>query len=88
MIFGQEYSITTDESEEQARKVANVVDQAMCMIAGKSNIRDVSKVAVLAALRLASEVVTLEKQLHKHNHEEKRLMELLDHVLVASITSP
>jgi len=87
IIFGQEYSIATDESEEQVRKVADTVDKLMCTIAGKSALRDGNRVAVLAALRLASEVFNLEKQLCERNIDEKRLMELVDHILVSSITT-
>lgn len=84
IIFGKEYTLTTDEPEEQVRKIAHNVDTLMCTIAGKNNIRDGNKIAVLAALRLAHEVFTLEQQISKQHYDEKRLIDLIDHVLTSS----
>lgn len=61
-ILGKSYSITTDEKESDVYAAVEMVDSLMKTIADKANLQDYSKVAVLAALQLASDLNKSRKQ--------------------------
>ena len=69
-IFGQEYTLISNEHEEQVLQAARLVDEVMQEIAGKSVAIDQQKVAVLAALHMANSVVqakvTAAQQVQRH----------------------
>lgn len=72
-IFNDQYSLISDEKEGDVLKAAFMVDKLMREIAEKSNLRDDKKVAVLAALRIASKLIGLENSLQ---YCEQRHLEL------------
>lgn len=56
-ICCQEYTLISSEHEEYILEAARLVDSTMQEIAGKSSVTDQQKVAVLAALHMATSVV-------------------------------
>jgi cell division protein ZapA len=55
-IYDTEYSIKAEESEEYYLEIADYVNKKMKEISSATNIVSTSKVAVLAALRIAEEL--------------------------------
>ncbi len=53
-IFDDKYSLVSDESEEHVTKAAYLVDKYMREIADKATIKNQQRIAVLAAVRIAS----------------------------------
>ncbi len=58
-IFGQEYSVRADTNAEHVRQVAELVDEKMREVASRSSQVSTIRVAILAALNLADELVSL-----------------------------
>ncbi len=56
-IFGREYRIRSDESEESVQRIAAYVDGKMQELAGNPGSPDPLGVAVLAALNMAGELL-------------------------------
>lgn len=78
-VLDQEYIILSDESQEHVLRVATQVDQIMRDIALKRRgTLDVKKSAVLAALKLASDVLKHEEQLDRYQKEHERFIQLID----------
>lgn len=77
-IFGDHYSLMSDESEETVLKVASFVDTMMKEIAEKSKLQDGKKVAVLAALRAASLLTALESERESAQRHYQKLSDLID----------
>ncbi len=80
-IFGDCYPLVTTEPEEHIVKAAHLVDTYMHDIATKSTTLDEKKIAVLAALRIANQVVMLEHEKDQGKHKEKQLIEAIDQEL-------
>lgn len=62
-IFGQTYYIQTGGDEDQTRQAANLVDKKMNLIDSQVRTSDRFRVAVLAALHLADEFLTVQNRL-------------------------
>ena len=62
-IFGQTYYIQAGGDEDQARQAANLVDKKMNLIDSQVRTSDRFRVAVLAALHLADEFLTVQNRL-------------------------
>lgn len=77
-IFGDHYSLMSDESEETVLKAAAFVDKTMNEIAEKSKLQDVKKVAILAALRSASLLTALESERDTAQRHYQKLNDLID----------
>lgn len=78
-IFGELYSISSDENEKFVASVVNTVDNYMKEISLKSSgALDSKHVAVLAALRIAQELLELQGQLDKNQGHLEKIMMLLD----------
>ncbi len=77
-IFGDHYSLMSDEPEEAILKAASFVDTTMKDIAEKSKLQDGKKVAVLAALRAASSLNVLEIERESALRRYQKLNDLLD----------
>ena len=67
-IFDEAYSLVTDESSEHLERAAELVD-SLIREAIQAGFRDKHKVAVLAALQLASKM--LHKEFAVLDHKEK-----------------
>lgn len=77
-IFGDHYSLMSDESEETILKAASFIDTMMKEIAEKSKLQDGKKVAVLAALRAASLLTALESERESALRHYQKLSDLID----------
>ena len=86
-IFGDEYMLTTNESEGHVFVAAASVDSLMNSIAERAKTKDGKRVAVLTALRLASNVLALEQELQTRKDEEKRLLDAIDREIGSSCSS-
>jgi cell division protein ZapA (FtsZ GTPase activity inhibitor) len=76
-IFGDQYTIKTDESHDLIIQAAALVDSVMKEIACASKF-DTKSIAVLAALRIAHQMLSA-GQCNAHNNEA--LMSLIDQEL-------
>ena len=73
-VFGETYSLKSDTDLEQVVKVAALVDERMKKISKANLCLSPSRVAILAALNIAEELLQLEhnyKKLIKMVEEEK-----------------
>lgn len=62
-IFGDTYHLKGETTEQHLHRLAEMVDQRMREIAARSPHLDVPRVAVLAALSFADEVLRLRREL-------------------------
>lgn len=58
-IFNERYTLATDQCEQQIKEAVTIVDTAMHDIAKQLCITDAKKIAVLVALRLTEEILTM-----------------------------
>lgn len=77
-IFNEQYSLISDEKEADILKASLMVDALMREIADKSNLNDEKKIAVLAALRMASKLVNLENSLHYCNQKHLEFADIIE----------
>lgn len=77
-IFGDDYSLITNESEEHVKQAALMVDSLLKEIAGKGSIHQDKKVIVLAALQLASKTLLLQQELADQKSQKERSLALID----------
>lgn len=80
-IFGDEYSLISNESEEHVKAAAHIVDLLMRDIASKGSVQQDKKVMVLAALQLASKTLLLEQELADKKLQEERSISLINTAL-------
>jgi len=77
-IFDDQYSLISDEKEENLLFAAKLIDTHMREIAEKSSLKDEKKIAVLAALRVASKLVNVEYSLQDYERKQKELTNIID----------
>lgn len=82
-IFGQEYALVSSESEELVQAASRLVDDAMQEIAGKSASIDHNKVAVLAALRIASHLMQIKQDSEHQMKRQEALVASIDELFAA-----
>lgn len=63
LLYGESYSVISDESEAKVLEVAKQVDELMRLIARRTGLSDVKKIAVLTALKLATNQHKLEEEI-------------------------
>ena len=80
-LFGETYTIISDEAEEHILRCVNQVDCLMRSITDSMNVTDGKKAAVLAALQLASKLHSTETQYQLKHLEHDKLIELIDREL-------
>lgn len=80
-IFGDQYTLASDEAEEHVIKTARLLDILMQEISQASKLTDAKKIAVLAGLRIASQLVTLESEQEAVNLQNKKLIDHIDREL-------
>lgn len=81
VIFGDEYTIMSDEPEEHIIKSANYIHTLMQEIAQKAPRALPKNVAILAALQLASKVISAEDKVRKRDELDSRVNSLIDREL-------
>ena len=79
-IFGDQYNLISDESEERVLEMAALVDTLMKEIADKSKLSDAKKVAVLTALKIAS---LLESERDANNVYKEKLIGRIEKELLS-----
>jgi cell division protein ZapA (FtsZ GTPase activity inhibitor) len=84
-VFGESYTLVSDEPEEHIIVAAQSVDDLMRSIAEKSGISDTKRIAVLAALQLASNIKGLEAVIEHRTQKERQLISSLDRELSSSL---
>ena len=76
-IFGSEYVLKASENEEYIINIAKYVDEKMRLIDKSNNINSKSKVAILAALNIAEELIqerdNREKLIDQLNEETRKM---------------
>jgi len=77
-ILGDTYSIVTDEKESFILESVKTVDSLMREISEKVPAMDKQKVAVLAALKLASGKIYLEHVMEEEKKLSSKIMDVLD----------
>lgn len=87
-IFGDEYTLVTNEPIEHVVQAAHMVDSFMQEVAKASaGTASDKKVAVLASLRLASTLLGLENAQEKEKRRNEYIIERIDHVLRPIVSS-
>ena len=76
-IFGQIYSIRGELEEKYVQKLAKYVDEKMQAIGDATGIVDTQKLAVLAALAIADELHSMQRE---RSDEEELLREQQDYL--------
>lgn len=71
-IYGQDYTLRGDTDSAYVEKVASLVDQKMKEVSANSNLKAVEKVAILAAVNLADELL---RERHSHSQSLAKLEE-------------
>jgi cell division protein ZapA (FtsZ GTPase activity inhibitor) len=77
-IFGEDYSLISNESEEHVRAAAALVDSLIKEIATKGSVHNDKKVVVLAALQCASRALSSEQEVARSKDQETHLLALVD----------
>ncbi|NBV40626.1 cell division protein ZapA [bacterium] len=78
-IAGEAYSIVSDEHESLILESVKAVDSLMKEITEKAQGMDKHKVAVLAALKLASSKMHLEAVIEQERKLSSKIMSVLEH---------
>ncbi|MCX5924482.1 MAG: cell division protein ZapA [Candidatus Dependentiae bacterium] len=77
-IFGESYSIVSDEEDEFVLEVVRRVDSAMKEISAQNKmVVDTKKIAVLAALKATEELLVMEQIVKKEQIQSDKIMTLL-----------
>lgn len=76
-IYGEQYTIRTDDDPSYVRDVAEIVDRKMREIADSGKVVTTSKIAILAALNIADELMKTRISHQQSNEETGRRIERL-----------
>jgi cell division protein ZapA (FtsZ GTPase activity inhibitor) len=79
-IFGEAYTLVTDEPEEAVRATVSKVDELMLSIAHRMGNVEARKVAVFAALQLASKHRELDQLVEA---KVRQCVDQIDHALLS-----
>ncbi|MDR3645937.1 MAG: cell division protein ZapA [Candidatus Babeliales bacterium] len=77
-VFEESFTVVSDDSEKLVMDAVSYVDSLMKEISLKSAILDSKKVAILAALKIASKTLKLESELEEIKKDGERLSSLID----------
>ncbi len=80
-ILGEPYTVITDEAELHVNASAEMVDRIMQEITARASGIDTQRIAVLGALRLASDCLKAQFRSTEYEHEHERLGRLIDQEL-------
>lgn len=78
LLYGESYSVISDEPEETVLDVAKQVDELMRLISRRTGLSEVKKVSVLSALKLAISQRKLEEKIVGNDVTCKRLIDLIN----------
>ena len=74
MIFGSEYVLSSEESEDYTSKISKFVNKKMHEIAETENIGDTTRIALMAAFDIADQIA---RQRTRHREDRIRIDEAL-----------
>ena len=77
-IFGDTYAIISDDKEVLILEAGKIVDALMREIADASQTTDSKKIAVLAALKIATKALNLQAMMEQEKRLSSRIMNVLD----------
>lgn len=80
-IFGDSYGLVTDEAEEHIVQAASLVDAHMTEIASRIESVDGKKLAVLAALQIASKLRQSELVIAQTHEKNLHIIDTIDNTL-------
>lgn len=80
-IFGQEYTLKSDDSVEIVSAVAQLVDMHMHEIATKTASKDTCLIAVLAAIKLAHALHIAQSEITSQLYNQNVLVNKIDQTL-------
>lgn len=78
LIFDDHYNLVSDEPEEVVIRSASLVDIYMKEIAQKLPYLDEKKVAVLSAVRLASQLISSQIKHESNEKKQEALIQFID----------
>jgi cell division protein ZapA len=78
LIFGDHYNLVSDEPEDIVSRSASLVDLHMREIAHKLPTLDEKKVAVLSAVRLASQLLSSQLECESNKNKQEALVQFID----------
>lgn len=82
-IFGEVYSLMSNESDQHLLEASRRVDHMMKEIAEMTGIQDAKRLAVLVALRLASSMLFAEVAAQKHVQYYQKIAHKIDKTLAS-----
>jgi cell division protein ZapA len=77
-IFGDSFTIVTDEPEEHVIESAKLVDSLMREISEKTQLSDIKKLAIFTAFQISSKLGKLESEVNDSNLIKEKLIGLID----------
>ena len=80
-IFGRDYQLHSDESPDYTNKVADLVDRKMAEIASERNLADPARVAIMAAMEIADDLLTQRAQGGRERGKAAEALGKLERVL-------
>ena len=80
-IFGRDYQLHSDESAEYTNKVADLVDRKMAEIASERNLADPARVAIMAAMEIADDLLARRAQGGRERGKAAEALGKLERVL-------
>ena len=83
VIGGEEYNLVSDEGEARIALSAQVVDGAIQALSAQAPKLDKRKIAVLAALQIASELLQTRTFIAEQQEQETRLASLINEKLLS-----
>ena len=91
-VFGQKYSVRSDEDRQHLEQVAELVDRHMREVAGSSKVISTTKVAVATAMNLASEFYRYRQEIDARQaalrERVDQLIEIIDRALAEASAGP
>lgn len=87
-IGGDHYCIVSDESPDAIHKAALLVDSMVKEIATKASHVEEKRVATLAALQIATQLVLLESMVATNHQRQQKLVERLENECLALLSRP
>ena len=85
-IFGQTFTLNSEDDDQYVRKVASFVDQRMRQISGSAKVTVPLRVAIMAALSIADELAkSSEQESGQQEREVIREAELISNRLLESL---
>lgn len=82
-IFGDQYTLVSDESEGHILQAAALIDKLMKEVAEKMKSSDSKKISVIVALRLASTTLNLESELDAQRVHREKLIGRIEQELLS-----